>query len=573
MMRSGLFLVSFGMLVTLGGVILRPYKETTYVPEKFRVEYAADGEALLQELGCGACHGGLSGGAELIRSRAPSLDFSAVRYRPGFLFDYLENPTRVRPAIGSSRMPRYQLDERERLALTLYLGSRVAGGEGRVRYPEGLGRDPGRRARLAGEGLVDSIGCLACHTLGGEGAGTGTELSTAAFRLEPTWLAQYVALPKEYIPETPMPGFFFFHDTSSGELVPLTDDATEKVNAVSSYLLSLSQSEVRRLERAFENARRGNPDVTVEMGERLYGALNCAGCHGGGGGVGEVFPADQAGPDLALVAGRLEQSWLRDFLAEPYAVRPSGLWPGGGQRMPDFQLSDSEVQAVVEVLEQQGVSHFPAFSPARLSPFYRSKALGYIEDRYPCLGCHRLDGDGGRIGPDLSAAGERLTPSYLRAMILDPESAHPGSHMPRMLMPEDRVDLLASFLASRTGEVEDSTYVSLLTEGFPADSPDGGASLYARNCAACHGVKGEGDGFNAAWLPVSPTNHSDSASMSKRPDDTLFDGIHAGGFILGKSHRMPAYGEMLSSSEIRQLVSYMRTLCRCLEPTWARDNR
>ena len=42
--------------------------------------------------------------------------------------------------------------------------------------------------------------------------------------------------------------------------------------------------------------------------------------------------------------------------------------------------------------------------------------------------------------------------------------------------------------------------------------------------------------------------------MSKRPDDTIYDVLAVGGFVLGKSHRMPPWGETLSSSDLRSLV-------------------
>jgi len=51
--------------------------------------------------------------------------------------------------------------------------------------------------------------------------------------------------------------------------------------------------------------------------------------------------------------------------------------------------------------------------------------------------------------------------------------------------------------------------------------------------------------------------------MATRPDDTLYDGVHSGGYILNKSHFMPPWGESLSGEQIKGLVGYMRTLCHC----------
>jgi hypothetical protein len=61
--------------------------------------------------------------------------------------------------------------------------------------------------------------------------------------------------------------------------------------------------------------------------------------------------------------------------------------------------------------------------------------------------------------------------------------------------------------------------------------------------------------------------------MSTRSDDTLFDGVYAGGFILNKHHFMPPWGQTLGTDEIRMLIAYMRKLCQCEGPAWAGDNR
>jgi mono/diheme cytochrome c family protein len=103
----------------------------------------------------------------------------------------------------------------------------------------------------------------------------------------------------------------------------------------------------------------------------------------------------------------------------------------------------------------------------------------------------------------------------------------------------------------------------------PTGEPGSARDLYRQRCAACHGVDGDGGGFNAPWLPVTATAHSDPVAMSLRPDDTLYDGIAAGGWVLDRSHRMPAFGEALDRGTIRGLVAYIRELCDCRGPSWA----
>ncbi len=210
------------------------------------------------------------------------------------------------------------------------------------------------------------------------------------------------------------------------------------------------------------------------------------------------------------------------------------------------------------------------FAPRRLSRFDREQVEWLLQHRLPCLGCHRLDGRGGVIGPDLTNVADRRTPGFIYRMIRDPQATVPGSHMPKIPMPEAWRTLVASYLAGRRGP-----------DATPADPPPpvdavriasvtDGRALYEQLCAACHGRLGGGDGYNAANLPVPPTAHGDSAYMSTRTDDVLFDGIYAGAYTLNKSNRMPAWGETLSAAQIRALVRYIRQLCRCREPAWAR---
>lgn len=206
-------------------------------------------------------------------------------------------------------------------------------------------------------------------------------------------------------------------------------------------------------------------------------------------------------------------------------------------------------------------------SATSLSPFSRGKAETLLREHLPCLGCHKLNGEGGSIGPDLSTVRERRSAPYIAAMIADPQRVVPGSVMPMTRMPDATRDLIARYLAALPGDAADAP--------TPAPQPTAAASidapaLYAKWCAACHGASGRGDGPNAANLPVRPTAHASRDVMSARPDDSLYDTIAGGGAIMNRSPRMPAFGATLTPSEIRSLVRHIRTLCRCEGPAWSR---
>ncbi len=213
------------------------------------------------------------------------------------------------------------------------------------------------------------------------------------------------------------------------------------------------------------------------------------------------------------------------------------------------------------------------------TPFAVAKAEWLLRHRLPCLGCHTLSGQGGRIGPSLDGVGARLSPTDIEAVVRDPARARPGgvAIMPRIVMPQSMVSLVVAYLAGRTeGTAPAQPRSASPVRTAPTPTPgasDSPAALYGRRCAPCHGTEGDGDGYNAQYLPTRPTAHSSAAYMSTRSDDVLYDGIAAGGYVLGRSHLMPSFGATLTPSEIRGLVGYLRELCECEGPSWSRDGR
>lgn len=203
-----------------------------------------------------------------------------------------------------------------------------------------------------------------------------------------------------------------------------------------------------------------------------------------------------------------------------------------------------------------------------LSAFSRRKAESLFKDHLPCLGCHKLNGDGGTIGPDLTTVRQRRSPEYIASMVADPQRVVPGSAMPRIAMPEATLDLITRYLGGAKPEARGQRPEA--GGQRPEGKADSGVQLYARWCASCHGATGKGDGPNAANLPVKPAVHSSREAMSVRPDDSLFDTIASGGAVMNRSPRMPAFGGTLTSTEIRALVRHIRTLCRCEGPAWSR---
>lgn len=78
------------------------------------------------------------------------------------------------------------------------------------------------------------------------------------------------------------------------------------------------------------------------------------------------------------------------------------------------------------------------------------------------------------------------------------------------------------------------------------------AALYAKNCAACHGATGQGDGV-AAPLAMTPPAPLTAAALFERRPDVLYAKIRRGGMGTG----MPNFGTIFTPEETWALVDYL----------------
>ena len=229
-------------------------------------------------------------------------------------------------------------------------------------------------------------------------------------------------------------------------------------------------------------------------------------------------------------------------------------------------------------------------APAKLTRFERAKAESLLRRQLPCLGCHTLEGNGGTLGPELATVRDRRDPVYIARMIRDPQGTVAGTRMPHTPMPPAWRALVVTYLGGDSAVRDPSAGAHLeprdqsprdalralppaLRPASSAPSDSSGAKLYALFCAGCHGLRGGGDGPNAASLPVPPARHASRDAMAARTDDALYDAIAGGGAVMGRSPRMPAYGTTLAPAQIRALVRHIRSLCACSGPGWSTDGR
>lgn len=164
------------------------------------------------------------------------------------------------------------------------------------------------------------------------------------------------------------------------------------------------------LSRALQERIRENPhttDADVEAGARVF-RRSCSLCHGADGTGGD-------GPDLTRGVfrhGSSDAALFRNILT---GIPNTGM---GGIYQPDRSIW--QVVSYVRSLSRGGGEEEVPGDPRRGRLLYMSRGS--------CSDCHRLNGSGGRIGPDLSDLGWRRAPEHIRASIAEPSAAIDGSY-------------------------------------------------------------------------------------------------------------------------------------------------
>ena len=107
-----------------------------------------------------------------------------------------------------------------------------------------------------------------------------------------------------------------------------------------------------------------------------------------------------------------------------------------------------------------------------------------------CRGCHKLNGIGGSIGPDLTEEGaSRRSPEWLERHFLAPNAVSMGSAMPNFHFTREQAKALTYYMLSLTNEEMGSYFSSVRL----IPSPEYGRQLFMeKNCISCHAVGGVG---------------------------------------------------------------------------------
>ncbi len=179
-----------------------------------------------------------------------------------------------------------------------------------------------------------------------------------------------------------------------------------------------------------------NPEI---KGKKVFEKYNCLGCHKLNKKGGDVSV------DLTKEGKKSRPDWLFAFLKTPYKIRPEPILKA---RMPDFKLSEKEINNVIEYLAF--LSEIPYPYPFELKKEMQPEDIDDGEKLYheifACAGCHTVNGRGGQVGPDHTDVANRLTKEWLEQWLKDPQSIQADVRMPKFKFKDWEYDALTDYL-------------------------------------------------------------------------------------------------------------------------------
>src|SRR5437764_1363117 len=399
-------------------------------------ELAAKGKALVETLGCRACHAlaadEVAGQLGANKDIAPNLAKVAEKTDTRWVYHWLKNRRRHSPV---ARLPSLRLADHEARALTAYLATL---GEKRPAPAALEARLADPASAEAGEKLVRKYGCAGCHDIPGmeNESRIGVQLSAFGSKTREElffgdrtdipetwdeWTYNKRARPRTYATQW------------IEQVMPQFDLAEDDIKALRAFLSSRTDSKV-----PVKYLYRPPGEDRIVAGRRLVARYNCTGCHVIEGRGGDLRRLYQEQPTLAppILNGegeKVQADWLFNFVKAPVPIRP---WLQ--VRMPTFGLADEEANTVVGYFEALDRVQVPFVHLERAALKAENVEAGRLltsKDYFDCFSCHQRgaqkpQGPPEGWAPDLALAHVRLSPEWIVKWLHDPQKVMPGTKMP-----------------------------------------------------------------------------------------------------------------------------------------------
>lgn len=462
------------------------------------------GRQRLAELNCQGCH--RLRGIDRPAMLGPDLTSVGTKVSREWIYKWLKEPRTIVDKDGNvsvngyetgeePRMPRFRLVETELRGLSAYLSVQKAKVITPYKFDPRVLASWSKNPELIAQGELRfrQMFCSTCHSLAvtraGEtkliGGDIGPELTKVGSKVTPDWLIAWLRDPPGYLPHTRMPRYGW----SDEDLYKVSQYIAGKLTD-SDLLASVPQL--------------GQPtEQEIQLGRRLFLEKGCASCHS----IEGLNPQKDFGPDLSAIGGknaselefgsakipRTLVAYIQAKLQDPSSVNPAA-------RMPQYNWNPSDLDAVTTaLLSMKGPPATSALQnlvvPRGPVAFHPTGSFGELYERYKCYTCHKFNGYGGDVAPDLSYEGSRAQRQWLVDFLKNPQTLRPTLvlRMPQFNMSDKDASTLADYI-TMVLQHPAANPASLDAKQFTPAMAALGKQLYELKyqCQSCHTIGGTG---------------------------------------------------------------------------------
>jgi len=436
------------------------------------------GRAMLARYGCVHCHAITRPDGSKLEATdyPPSLAHIADKTTREWIFSWLKDP----PAYAASAtMPNYKLSDADASDISAYL---VSSSIPQARDTVALGVRPAAATdAVAGPTLYGESFCASCHALQNAagnvvGGDLGPELTRIGNKAKPEWLAAWLENPRIYDGTTPMPHYRF----TPQQIATLVEFLQTKTDSDYGSGVHLDEASPQQ----------------VAHGRKLIVELGCAACHE----INGVQKPENFAPELSTIGSKpLAQiiflpgmehslpSYIAAKIRQPRAF-------GTSVKMPQFTLTAPQIDALTTALlalTARGRSMPDNLRVAAVpdTNYQPAGHAGKLIAELACFSCHRFNGRGGDMAPDLSWEGSSVQRQWLTDFLHNPNTLRPSliRRMPRFNLSEsDNKELTEYILSVYQSPAIDADLAPAATN--PSETVEHGRQLFYSKyaCQACH---------------------------------------------------------------------------------------
>jgi mono/diheme cytochrome c family protein len=402
-----------------------------------------EGRHLLAREGCVRCHVlKMADGALLQGTDTPSsLAHIADKTTREWIYAWLKDPQAYSI---SATMPNFGFGDGEARDISAFLiAQSVPLHPGQVAEPAAAAASSAATVESdlqAGTSLYGQLFCSSCHAvqnaygvlLGGD---FGPELTKIGSKVKPQWLAAWLRNPADFFTGTKMPHYRLDN---------------KQIGLLMGFLLAKKDDDLL--------ANVHLPDATPEQithGRALVADYGCASCHE----INGVKKPENFAPELTAIGSKPFAQiafppgvphTLPDFLAAK--VRKPRAF-AATLKMPQFKLTEQQIEAISTALLAQ--TDRARTQPSRLrlaslrdSNYQAGGNPGRLIDDLRCFSCHRIQGRGGDMAPDLTWEGSSVQREWLLEFFKNPGTLRPTliRRMPKFNLTDAEINTLTDYI-------------------------------------------------------------------------------------------------------------------------------